>query len=314
MRNEDGSPVVDVRHLRLVDAITEQGSMTAAARTLNLTQPALSHQLRELEARLRVPLFMRTPRRMVPTEAGAQLAELARSVLPRLSAFERETRDGEFATVHGEVRIATECYTAYHWLPPVLRAFGQRWPNLELRVRPEHTSAPFTALREGALDLAIVFTAVEDRRLDLKPLFDDELVIVTARDHKLAGRPFVSVQALRDERFFIYTSPDSDSTIARDILRPAGVKPSQITRLQLTEAIIELVSANLGIAILARWAVVPAVRAGAVQALRLGRKGITRTWYTAVRNTGVTPAWQFDLIELLRRNLGNGPRVRAASS
>jgi LysR family transcriptional regulator, regulator for metE and metH len=301
---------VEMRHLRLVAAIAEQGSMTAAGRVLNLTQPALSHQLRELEARLRAPLFVRTSRHMVLTPAGEQLAQIARGVLPQVDGFERQVLGGDFADARGVIRIATECYTAYHWLPAVLREFRGRWPNVELRVSAEHTAAPLGALREGRLDLALVYSRSNDRGIRLEPLFDDELVLVTAADHRFAGREFVPVDALADEHFFVYTSPDSESAVLRDVLEPAGVQPSQITRLQLTEAIVELVAAGLGVAVLARWAVAPAVRSGAVQTLRIGQAGLHRTWFTATRSAEVTPAWRFDLVELLRRHLGAGPAVR----
>src|SRR5688572_31352637 len=105
---------VEMRHLRLIAAIAEHGSVTAAARVLDLTQPALSHQLRELEARLRSPLFVRTARRMVLTPTGEQLAGLARTVLAQVDAFERQAREGDFAEMRGVIRIATQCYTAYH--------------------------------------------------------------------------------------------------------------------------------------------------------------------------------------------------------
>ena len=305
---------VEMRHLRLIAAITEQGSVTAAARVLDLTQPALSHQLRELEARLRTPLFVRTARRMVLTPAGEELAEVARTVLAQVDAYERQVLEGSFAETRGVIRIATECYTAYHWLPAVLRDFRDRWPNVELRVSAEHTSAPIRALRDGALDLALVYTPVDDTRVRLESLFDDELVLVTAPDHAFAGREHVTPAALREERFFVYTSPDPESAIVRDILEPAGVRPSQITRLQLTEAIIELVAAGLGVAILARWAIAPALRAGAVQATRIGKKGVRRTWFAAARSADLTPAWHADLIGLLRRHLGAGPQVRSGGA
>jgi LysR family transcriptional regulator for metE and metH len=304
------APLVEMRHLRLVATIAEHGSMTAAARVLNLTQPALSHQLREVESRLRAPLFVRTTRRMVLTPAGAQLAEVARSVLAQVETFERQARDGDFATARGTVRMATQCYTAYHWLPTVLRSCQNRWPNIDLRVLAEHTSAPITALREGLLDLAIVYTPTSDRRIDLRPLFDDELVVVLPPDHKLAGRGAITPAALRGEHIFVYTSADRETSVVRDILDPAGVSPSKITHIQLTEAIIELVAAGLGIAVLAEWAVAPAIRAGAVKTARIGKQGFNRTWYAAVRSADVTPAYRFDLIELLARTLSPGPTVR----
>src|SRR5215208_6675466 len=238
MGNGEMRAAVEMRHLRLVAAIAEQGSMTAAGRVLNLTQPALSHQLRELEARLRSPLFVRTSRRMVLTPAGEQLAQIARGVLAQVDAFERQVLDGEFADARGVIRTATECYTAYHWLPAVLRDFRDRWPNVDLRVGAEHTSATISALREGALDLALVYSRVDDKRIRVEPLFDDELVLITAPEHRFAGREFVPLDALSDEHFFVYTSSDPKSVLVRDVLEPAGVKPSQITRLQLTEAIV----------------------------------------------------------------------------
>lgn len=304
------APAVEMRHLRLVAAIAEHGSMTAAASVLNLTQPALSHQLRELETRLRSPLFVRTARRMVPTQAGSELAELARGVLSQVETFERQAREGDFATARGTVRIATQCYTAYHWLPAVLREFRQRWPNIDLRVAAEHTASPISALREGLLDLAIVYTPSTDRRVELRPLFDDELVIVLPPDHRLAGRGSVSPSALRGEHVFVYTTSDRENSVVRDILEPAGVAASQVTHIQLTEALIELVAAGLGVAVLAAWAVAPAVRSGAVRTARIGKQGFNRTWYAAVRSADVTPAYRFDLIELLGRSLRPGPAVR----
>src|SRR5918911_5088228 len=88
---------VEIRHLRLIAAVAEHGSLTAVARLLGLTQPALSHQLRELEVRLRAPLFERTARRMVLTPLGEQLAHVARRVLAEVDAFERQVVDGEFS-------------------------------------------------------------------------------------------------------------------------------------------------------------------------------------------------------------------------
>jgi LysR family transcriptional regulator for metE and metH len=311
MSRNDHSPV-EMRHLRLVTAIAEQGSMTAAAEGLGLTQPALSHQLRELESRLRSPLFIRTARRMVLTPAGEQLAEIARAVLPQIDAYERQVLEGELTAARGAIRIATQCYTAYHWLPVVLRSFSDRWPSVELRVAAEHTAATIPALREGALDLAIVYTKTDDRRIRFEPLFDDELVLVTAPGHPLARRNHAPLEAIGEEHLFTYTTASRRSVVFDDILGPAGVQPRQVTRLQLTEAIIELVAAGLGVTIMARWAVQPAVQARAVTALRLGRRGYTRTWYAATRSGDVTPAFQFDLIELLKRHLSSGPAAMRA--
>lgn len=301
---------VEIRHLRLVVALAEHGSLTSVARLLGLTQPALSHQLRDLEVRLRAPLFERTARRMVLTPVGEQLAHVARRVLAEVDTFEQQVAEGDFSAARGRVRVATECYTAYHWLPSVLREFQNRWPQVELRVAPEHTASPLTALREGSLDLGIVYHRTGDSRIRLEPLFEDEMVLVTAPDHRFAEADYVPVEALAEEHLIHYRSLASSSSVVRDILESADVQPARATQLQLTEGILELVGAGFGVAILAKWAVAPAVRAGTVHTSRIGKKGYRRTWYAAVRSGDVTPAYQFDLIEMLRRQLSVGPASR----
>jgi LysR family transcriptional regulator, regulator for metE and metH len=300
---------IEMRHLRLVGAIATHGSLTGAARILQLTQPALSHQLRELETRLRTPLFLRTTRRMVPTPAGEQLAQLAATVLAQVEGFERQVLEGEFSEARGAIRLATECYTCYHWLPNILKAFNARWPGVDLRIAPEHTASPANALREGALDIAILHRFVPDRRLRLEPLFDDELVVCVSPQHELARRPFVRAQDFANQHLIAYNTADGRLSILSDVLEPAGVSPQRITRIQLTEAIIELVSADLGIAVLARWAVAPHARAGRIQTVRLTENGFTRKWYAAMRADDPSPAYQFDLVEMLRRQLSGGPML-----
>ncbi len=304
---------VEIRHLRLMVALAEHGSLTSVARLLGLTQPALSHQLRDLESRLHTPLFERTARRMVLTPAGEQLTHIGRRVLAEVDAFERQVVDGEFSVVRGSVRVATECYTAYHWLPSVLREFQNRWPKIDLRVAPEHTTSPIAALRAGSLDLAVIYHRTDAKRIRLEPLFDDEMVLVTSPSHRLANRDYVSVEALRDEHLIAYTSPARGSSAVRDILESADVQPSKTTQLQLTEAILQLVAAGFGVAILAQWAVAPAARAGIVQTTRLGKSGHKRTWFAAIRSTDVTPPYLFDLIAMLRRHLSAGPAASVGS-
>src|SRR5262245_19557925 len=119
--NDDARPLhLDLRHLRLVAAVAESGGQTRAARRLNLTQSALSHQLRELESRIGAPLFIRASRRMVLTATGERILGTARRVLHEVEALERDLVAESASGGAGVVRLATECYTVYHWLPGVV--------------------------------------------------------------------------------------------------------------------------------------------------------------------------------------------------
>src|SRR4030095_9896073 len=111
---------LEVRHLKLVEAIAETRSVTRAGERLHLTQSALSHQLRDIETRLGTPLLLRLNRRMVPTPAGERLLESARTVLAHLRGTEEEIRGMGKKEGEGLLRLAIECYTCYHWLPALL--------------------------------------------------------------------------------------------------------------------------------------------------------------------------------------------------
>ncbi|MBI3792323.1 MAG: LysR family transcriptional regulator [Gemmatimonadetes bacterium] len=306
----DRSAAVELRHLRLVAAIAAHGSLTAAARALHITQPAASLQLRDIETRLRTPLFVRTPRRLEPTAAGERILRLARGVLAEVESFERQVAGGAFANVSGAVRLATECYTSFHWLPGVLKVFRERWPGIDVRIAPEHTNYPALALRDGLLDVALLHRNPRDRRLRLERLFDDELVVIMAPDHRLARRTHVAASEFAREHLILYGGSADAPSMVQEVLDAAGVVPARLTRIQLTEAITELVAAGLGVGVLARWAVAPLVRAGTLAAVRFTPRGCPRTWFMAVRADDPAPAYLLDLRDLLRTSLAGGPVVR----
>jgi LysR family transcriptional regulator for metE and metH len=298
---------LDLRHLRLVAAMSDSGGQTRAARRLNLTQSALSHQLRELESRIGAPLFVRASRGMVLTAIGERVLASARRVLHEVETLERDLTADMTSGGAGVVRLATECYTCYHWLPGVITAFRQEWPRVDVRIVAEATADPVRALLDGALDLAIVAGDVDERRLGCTSLFEDEQVVVVAPNHPLAGREFVTPEDLRAEHLILYTTHSSENSVLREVLRPAGVEPRQLTRVQLTEAIVELVKAGLGVSVLARWAITPQLRERTLVGVPLTARGFHRRWWAVTRPVETTPAYQQSLVDLLGRHLRGGP-------
>ena len=271
---------LELKHLQLVQAIADHRTLTKAGLQLHLTQSALSHQLKDLEGRFGRALFTRTPGGMVPTPAGRALIDTARAVLPQVTAAEQGLRDGRSTRV--PLRITTECYTCYHWLPPVIAGLTRAAPDVDVSINVGATQAPLDALLRDDIDLAIMTTVPRHRGVVMLPLFEDELVLVVAPQHRLAKQSHAPLKELRAETLLIYGTARQSHVLGR-VLTPAGVAPADIKEMQLTEAIVEMVKAGLGVAILARWSVQPHVQAKSVKALRLGKDGQHRTWHAVMR-------------------------------
>jgi len=280
---------IEVRHLRMVTAVAASGSVTQAARDLHLTQSAVSHQLRAIEARLGTPLFLRVGKRMVATGAGGRVLETARRVLDDIKTAEEDVRR-HGAGEGSVIRVCAQCNTGYHWLPPLLDAFRRKHPGVDVSIAVECTMRPLEALLDGLLDVAIVTDAVRSRHVRTRPLFEDEHAAIVAPDHRFASQAFVSPTDLADERLLLYSSSPDDSFTIQKILKPAGVVARRVSFVMLTEAILEMVKARLGVSVMQTWAIAPALRAGDVRAVPITASGIRRQWRAAtLRQAGRVP-------------------------
>lgn len=289
---------LEIRHFKLVEAIADEGTMTRAAARLHITQSALSHQLAGLEAGFGVHLFRRAPRGMSLTAAGETLLATARPVLRDVREAERRLSPSARDDA-GELRISTECYTAYHWLPSRLLEFQAAYPRVEVRIVVESTRRPIEALLAGQLDVAIVSSSPTDRAVTTRPLFDDELVAIVSPRNPLADRPYLKAADFAGEHLITYSVDEAKLTVFQELLLPAGVRPARQSRVELTEAIVEMVKANLGISVLARWAVARHLSAASLKALPLTRRGFHRTWKAATLRAGRQPRYVGAFVELL---------------
>jgi LysR family transcriptional regulator, regulator for metE and metH len=237
--------------------------------------------LRDAEEQLGVLLFERKDRRMALTSAGERLLQSARTVLDELARAEKEIQEcNGNAAAKGVLRLSTECYTVYHWLPPRLKLFQHKFPAVDFQLVIEATHSPFEALLEGKLDLAIVCDPIRNRKIRYTPLFEDEVVIIVPPEHRLAGKTFAAPEEFAVENLIIYP-PKEDSTVLNRFLIPAGISPRRIQEVMLTDVIIEMVRGGLGVAALAKWAVLPQLDSGVLVGLSLTEQGFRRTWTAA---------------------------------
>ena len=302
---------LEVKHLKLVQAVHEERSITRAGSRLYLTQSAISHQLKEIEDRLGAQLFQRARHDMVLTPAGKRVLDAAAMVLEELRRTEEDVaqmagRQG------GSVRISTQCYTAYHWLPQLMKEFTRKHPHVAVHINVDATYRAVDALLEGSLDLALTNDKRSHERLRYTSVFGDELIALMPNTHPLAGKEYLRARDLQDEPL-VMPSDLKDTYMNRTFLEPAEVVPGHVFKVPLTEAIVEMVRGGMGIGIVARWMVLPYLKGSGLRAVQLGKHGLYREWWAVVLNHQKTPQYLNDFIALIADGTTSllGERARA---
>ena len=276
------SSVLELRHLTTLQAIDEAGSLVEAAERLHITQSALSHQLKDLEHRLGVALIVRRTRPIRFTTAGGRLLALARQVLPQVKRTETELRRLA-AGQSGRLHIAIECHSCFQWLMPALDRFREAWPEVELDLSAAFSFTPQAALVRGDLDMVITSDPVDNDAVRYLPLFRYELVLAVPRRSALAGRRFVTPDALAEQTLITYPVERERLDVFTAFLDPADVAPASLRTAELTPMMVQLVAAGRGVAALPDWALTEYLNLNLLKTVRLGEEGVWRTLYAAVR-------------------------------
>ena len=276
------STMLEIRHLETLTAIREAGSLQEAAERLHVTQSALSHQLRDLETRLKTPLLNRRTRPARLTTAGLRVLALADEVLPRLKATERELQRLA-AGKTGRLHLAIECHSCFQWLMPALDAFRHDWPDVTLDLSAAFSFAPLPALVRGDLDVVITSDPQELEAVCYLPLFRYELVLAVAAANPLSQYRYIEPEQLGDQVLITYPVDRQRLDVFTAFLDAAGVEPAALRTAELTPIIAQLVASQRGVAALPNWALSEYLNQGWLRICHLGEQGVWRTLYAAVR-------------------------------
>ncbi len=275
--------MIELRHLRMVQAVAETGSISAAAGRVHLTQSALSHQLAALERYLGLPLVERSRRPLRLTPAGERLLQAARRVLPEVEAARGEILRQASGRAPESLRIAIECHSCFDWLMPAMDAYRAEHPEAELDLVGGFLPEPIDLLLDGRADLAVVSQPLDSAEVSCIPLFCFEIVALMACGHALAERAYLRAEDFAGHTLITYPVADEALDVVQRVLRPAGVAPARRTA-ELTVAILQLVASRRGLAALPRWAAQGYIERGYVLARAIGPEGLWSTLYAAVRS------------------------------
>lgn len=288
---------IEFRHLRTVKAIHEAGGLARAAEQLNITQSALSHQIKGLEDQTGVELFVRRSKPMKLSAAGLRFLRLANKILPEIEALQDEFT-GLRAGRAGRLHIAIECHACFEWLFPVLEKFRKLWPDVDVDIRPGLAFDAMPALQKETVDLVVSSDPEDMAGVSFSPLFDYAPVFVSSSQHPLAAKEFIEAEDFRGETLITYPVERSRLDIFSQLLTPAKVEPATIRQAELTAVILLLVASNRGVAVLPDWVVREVKYSSDYVTRPLTAKGITRRLYAATRNDDLEKAYMQDLIRL----------------
>ena len=290
---------IEFRHLRTIKAIHDEGGLARAADRMHITQSALSHQVKGLEAQAGVELFVRRSKPLKLSAAGLRLLRLAEQVLPQVEATLDEfasLRDGSTGRMH----IAIECHACFEWLFPVLEAFRCAWSDVDVDIRPGLAFDALPALIKEEVDLVISSDPEDLTGIEFVELFDYAPVFVAASNHPLAQKAYIEAQDFEGQTLITYPVEHSRLDVFSQLLIPANVAPVTVRQAELTAVILLLVASNRGVSVLPDWVVREVKYSSDYVTRPLTKKGLKRRLYAAVRSEDRDKPYMEKLISLAR--------------
>jgi LysR family transcriptional regulator for metE and metH len=290
--------MLELRHLKTLVALAETGNLSKAGKRVNLSQPAVSHQIRALEEHYDVELFERKSDPLLLTAAGQLMVELAHEVTRRVQDGERDLARIAQGQA-GQLRIAVECHSCFDWLMPSMDTCREHWPQVELDLVSGFHADPVGLLDDNRADLVIVSHSEKRPGVTFHPLFSYEVLALISRHHPLTRKPYLTAADFRTETLVTYPIPDDRLDLVRDVLQPARINPPR-RKTELTVAILQLVASGRGVAALPGWTVQPFLDRNYVAWKPIGKRGLHSRLYAATTTGAASLAYMNEFVRIMR--------------
>lgn len=291
--------MIDRSHLRILREIDNQGSLTAAAKALHLTQSALSHKIIRLEEQIGTPIWHKEGRNLKLTEAGHYLLREAKRVLPQLERID-EVLDQYAKGEKGTLNIGMECHPCYQWLLRVVHPFLHQWPDVDVDVTQKFQFGGLAALFNYEIDVLVTPDPVLKEGVVFEPVFPYEQVLVINEQHPFATLDWVAPEQIIDQTLFTYPVSVERLDIYQQFLLPANCLPKKHKALEATEMMLQMVAANRGVATLPLWLVKEYQQTFPIKGVRLGEAGIHKHIHIGMRASDVDDIHLTAFIEVVK--------------
>lgn len=274
--------MIERTHLTILRGIEREGSLTAAAKSLHLTQSALSHAIKKLEHQSGAQIWERDGRRVRLTPAGDYLLNAANRLLPQLERAD-EVLTEYAAGEQGALRIGMECHPCYQWLLKVVEPYLAQWPGVDIDVMQQFQFGGMAALFSHDIDILVTPDPLDRPGVLFEPVFDYEQVLAVAADHRLADKDHARPSDLNNEVLFSYPVDADRLDIYTRFLTPARCAPRKHKTVESTDIMLQLVAAGRGVAALPKWLIEEYAGKLSLASVRLGKKGIAKQIHLGVR-------------------------------
>jgi len=292
-------------HLNLLCEVDRFGSLTKAAKSLGITQSALSHSVKRLEQQFGTEIWQRQGRSLRLTPAGQYLLSLAQRLLPQLDHAEQVV--DQFARgERGTLRIGMECHPCYRWLLQVVEPYLREWPDVDLDVRQKFRFGGIGALFDQEIDMLVTPDPLRQRGLHYEPVFEYEQVLVVSKAHAFAERDHILPAELASETLITYPVEIARLDVFSQFLLPAGAAPKRHKIIETTDIMLQMVACDRGVAALPAWLVAEYQEKIDIVPVRLGRRGIAKQIFLGMRLADKKINYIADFIRLAKLT----PRTR----
>lgn len=268
--------------------VARAGSLSRAAETLYLTQPALSARLHALERELGHALFVRTRRGMQLTESGRAFLPYAERALETVAAGKRLVQEVARGEV-GELVLGTAPAVSTYVLPPLLKRFAESHPRLRLRVKTGHSEEVLEMVLRDEVQVGLM-RELPHAEIETIPFYEDKLVLVVAGAHPFAKHGRIALEALAAEQLILFDTTSSYHALTSAFFRDAGVEPAGVMELDNIDAAKKMVEEGLGFALLPETAVSRELETDALRAVEITGVEPVRRRIVAVRRRSAGPA------------------------
>ncbi len=276
--------MIEHSHLKIIQALQENGTLTEAANTLCLTQSALSHQIRYLEKKLDVKLWEREGRKLRLTQAGKLLLQIAQQILPVLAQTEKTLKAyGE--GLQGTLHIGVECYPCHQWLVGVIGQFLKKMPDVDIDIVNKFQFSGLEGLLNHHIDILVTPDYVKKDKIHFEMLTPYELVILLSKDHPLAYLDFFMPQHLAKETLLTFPVSLERLDIYRCFMTPSHISPAQHKPIESLEIILEMTALNRGICVLPSWLADQKSKNYRLKKMSIGHGGMHKKLYLAMRES-----------------------------